>query len=65
MYSNEYFENFYVRYKAEKLPRNISVREFCIRNKDSMESVRQMVPRFMIPSQASLCDWHAGSFGMT
>ena len=33
MYSNEDFENFYVRYKAEALPRNISVREFCIRNK--------------------------------
>jgi len=31
-YSNEDFENFYVRYKAEGLPRNITVKDFCIRN---------------------------------
>lgn len=34
-YSNEDFENFYVRYKAEGLPRKISIREYCIRNKVS------------------------------
>lgn len=32
-YSNEDFENFYVRYKAEGLPRNICLKEFCMRNK--------------------------------
>lgn len=32
-YSNEDFENFYVRYKAEGLPRNICLKEFCVRNK--------------------------------
>ena len=31
-YSNEDFENFYVRYKAEGLPRNICLKEFCMRN---------------------------------
>ncbi len=34
-YSNEDFENFYVRYKAEGLPRKISIQEYCIRNKVS------------------------------
>lgn len=34
-YSNEDFENFYVRYKAEGLPRNISIQEFCMQNKVS------------------------------
>lgn len=34
-YSNEDFENFYVRYKAEGLPQKISIREYCIRNKVS------------------------------
>lgn len=33
MYSNEDFENLFVRYKAEGLPRKMSVKEFCIRNK--------------------------------
>ena len=33
MYSNEDFENFYIRYKAEGLPRNISVKSWCIKNK--------------------------------
>ena len=32
LYSNEDFENFYVRYKAEALPKNITVKEFCIHN---------------------------------
>lgn len=32
MYSSEDFENFFVRYKAEGLPRKLSVKEFCIRN---------------------------------
>ncbi len=32
-YSNEDLENFYVRYKAEGLPRKISIQEFCLRNK--------------------------------
>lgn len=32
-YSNEDFENFYVRYKAEGLPRKVCMKEFCIRNK--------------------------------
>lgn len=31
-YSNEDFENFYVRYKAEGLPRRLTIQEFCIRN---------------------------------
>lgn len=31
-YSNEDFENFYVRYKAEGLPHNVCMKEFCIRN---------------------------------
>lgn len=34
-YSNEDFENFYVRYKAEGLPRNISIEQFCMQNKVS------------------------------
>lgn len=34
-YSNEDFENFYVRYKAEGLPRNISIQQFCMANKVS------------------------------
>lgn len=33
MYSNEDFENFYIRYKAEGLPRNITVKAWCIKNK--------------------------------
>lgn len=33
LYSNEDFENFYVRYKAEALPKNITVKAFCIHNK--------------------------------
>lgn len=33
LYSNEDFENFYVRYKAEGLPRNMTVKAFCIHNK--------------------------------
>ena len=33
MYSSEDFENFYIRYKAEGLPRKLSIQEFCIRNK--------------------------------
>ncbi len=32
-YSNEDLENFYVRYKAEGLPRKISIQEYCLRNK--------------------------------
>lgn len=32
-YSNEDFENFYVRYKAEGLPQKVCMKEFCIRNK--------------------------------
>lgn len=31
-YSNEDFENFYVRYKAEGLPQKVCMKEFCIRN---------------------------------
>lgn len=31
--SNEDFENFYVRYKAEGLPRNLTVKAFCLKNK--------------------------------
>lgn len=34
-YSNEDFENFYVRYKAEGLPQKISIQQFCIQNKVS------------------------------
>lgn len=34
-YSNEDFENFYVRYKAEGLPGNISIQQYCIKNKVS------------------------------
>lgn len=34
-YSNEDFENFYVRYKAEGVPRNITIQQFCIQNKVS------------------------------
>lgn len=34
-YSNEDIENFYVRYKAEGLPQNISIQQFCIKNKVS------------------------------
>lgn len=33
LYSNEDFENFYVRYKAEALPKNITIKAFCIHNK--------------------------------
>lgn len=33
MYSSEDFERFYIRYKAEGLPRKLSIQEFCIRNK--------------------------------
>lgn len=32
LYSNEDFENFYVRYKAEALPKNITVKAFCLHN---------------------------------
>lgn len=32
MYSSEDFERFYIRYKAEGLPRKLSIQEFCIRN---------------------------------
>ncbi len=32
LYSNEDFENFYVRYKAEALPKNITIKAFCIHN---------------------------------
>ena len=35
MYSNEDFENFYVRYKAEALPKGISIQSWCMRNKVS------------------------------
>lgn len=35
MYSNEDFENFYVRYKAEALPRGISIQSWCLKNKVS------------------------------
>lgn len=34
-YSNEDFENFYVRYKAEGLPQNMSIQQFCMANKVS------------------------------
>lgn len=34
-YSNEDFENFYVRYKEEGLPQNLSIQQFCIQNKVS------------------------------
>ncbi len=34
-YSNEDLENFYVRYKAEGLPKKISIQEYCLRNKVS------------------------------
>lgn len=34
-YSNEDFENFYVRYKAEGLPQKLSIQQFCIQNKVS------------------------------
>ncbi len=30
LYSNEDFENFYVRYKVEGLPRNLTVETFCL-----------------------------------
>lgn len=33
MYSNEDFENFYVRYKAEGVPRKICMKQFCINHK--------------------------------
>lgn len=33
LYSNEDFENFYVRYKAEGVPIKICMKDFCIRNK--------------------------------
>lgn len=32
LYSNEDFENFYVRYKAEALPKDITIKAFCIHN---------------------------------
>lgn len=32
MYSNEDFENFYVRYKIEGLPKGITIQSWCIRN---------------------------------
>lgn len=35
MYSNEDFENFYVRYKAEALPKGISIQSWCMKNKVS------------------------------
>ena len=35
MYSNEDFENFYVRYKVEGLPKGISIQSWCIKNKVS------------------------------
>ncbi len=35
MYSNEEFENFYVRYKAEALPKGISIQSWCMKNKVS------------------------------
>ena len=31
-YSNEDFENFYVRCKAEGLPQKLSIQEYCLRN---------------------------------
>lgn len=34
-YSNEDFENFYIRYKAEGLPQKVTIQEYCIRNKVS------------------------------
>lgn len=33
VYSNEDFERFYIRYKAEALPRGESIQAFCSRNK--------------------------------
>ncbi len=35
MYSNEDFENFYVRYKAEALPKGVSIQSWCMKNKVS------------------------------
>lgn len=35
MYSNEDFENFYVRYKAEGLPKGMSIQSWCMKNKVS------------------------------
>ena len=35
MYSNEDFENFYVRYKAEGLPKGVSIQSWCMKNKVS------------------------------
>ena len=35
MYSSEDFENFYVRYKAEALPKGISIQSWCLKNKVS------------------------------
>jgi len=35
MYSSEDFENFYVRYKAEALPKGISIQSWCMKNKVS------------------------------
>lgn len=35
MYSNEDFENFYVRYKAEELPKGMSIQSWCMKNKVS------------------------------
>lgn len=35
MYSNEDFENFYVRYKVEGLPKGMSIQSWCIKNKVS------------------------------
>lgn len=36
MYSSEDFENFYVRYKVEGLPRSITIKDFCIRKRPKM-----------------------------
>ena len=35
MYSNEDFENFYVRYKSEALPKGVSIQSWCMKNKVS------------------------------
>lgn len=35
MYSSEDFENFYVRYKAEGLPKGMSIQSWCMKNKVS------------------------------
>ncbi len=35
MYSSEDFENFYVRYKAEALPKGVSIQSWRMKNKVS------------------------------